>query len=123
MKYGAKKTVCDQLHTHDSKLEAARCDYLHKRQRMGEISHLAVHPQFFFVINGEQLKHDNGRRVGVKLDFQYFTRDKCVVEDVKPKSKSAISKDWPLRKAVFKALYPGVELYEISTSDSRSTFG
>lgn len=111
MKYGAKKTVCDQLHTHDSKLEAARCDYLHKRQRMGEISHLAVHPQFFFVINGEQLKHDNGRRVGYKADFQFFEKDLNVVEDC----KGMVTSDWPLRKAIFKALFPFITLRVIKS--------
>ncbi len=111
MKYGAKKTVCDQLHMHDSKLEAARCDYLHKRQRMGEISHLAVHPQFFFVIDGEQLKHDNGRRVGYKADFQFFEGDLNVVEDC----KGMVTADWPLRKAIFKALFPFITLRVIKS--------
>jgi len=64
----------------------------------GEISHLAVHPQFFFVIDGEQLKHDNGRRVGYKADFQFFEGDLNVVEDC----KGMVTSDWPLRKSVFK---------------------
>lgn len=109
MKYGAKKTICGQLHTHDSKLEAARCDQLHMMQRMGDITHLTVHPQFWFVIDGEQLKHDNGRRVGYKADFQYFEGDKNVVEDC----KGFITSDWPLRKAVFKALFRHITLREI----------
>lgn len=111
MKYGAKKTVCGQLHTHDSKLEARRCDQLHLMQRMGDISHLTVHPQFWFVMpNGEQLKHDNGRRVGYKADFQYFSGDLNVVEDC----KGFITSDWPLRKAIFKALFPHITLREVT---------
>lgn len=109
MKYGAKKTICGQLHTHDSKLEAARCDQLHLMQRMGDITHLEVHPQFWFVINGEQLKHDNGRRVGYKADFQYFEGDSNVVEDC----KGFITSDWPLRKAIFKSLFPHITLREV----------
>lgn len=116
MKYGAKKTVCGQLHTHDSKLEAARCDQLHLMQRMGDITHLEVHPKFYFIINGNQVKHDNGRRVAYTADFQYFTNDKCVVEDVKPSSKFAISRDYPLRIAVFKALYPSITFMEVTNA-------
>ena len=111
MKYGAKKTICGQLHTHDSKLEATRCDQLHLMQRMGDITHLEVHPQFWFVINGEQLKHDNGRRVGYKADFQYFEGDRNVVEDC----KGFITSDWPLRKAIFKALFPHITLREVKS--------
>ena len=110
MKYGAKKTVCGQLHTHDSKLEAARCDQLHMMQRMGDISHLTVHPKFFFILDGQQLKHDNGRRVGYTADFQYFQGDKNVVEDC----KGFITSDWPLRKAVFKALFKHITLREVT---------
>lgn len=110
MKYGAKKTVCGQLHTHDSKLEARRCDNLHLLQRLGVITHLQVQPQFYFVINGEQLKHDNGRRVGYKADFQYFEGDLNVVEDC----KGFVTPDWPLRKAIFKALFPHITFREVT---------
>lgn len=113
MKFRAKKSFCNSHHTHDSKWEAIRCDELHERQAAGEITHLKVHPKFFFVIDGIQLKHGNGQRVGYTADFQYFEGDKNVVEDVKPSSRLAMSRDWPLRKAVFKALFPFIELREV----------
>ena len=113
MKFRAKKAFCANHHTHDSKAEAMRCDELHERQARGEITHLTVHPKFLFVIDGRQLKHSNGRRVGYTGDFQYFEGDSNVVEDVKPKSRLAISRDWPLRKAVFQALFPFIDLREI----------
>lgn len=112
-KYFAKKANCAQGHTHDSIKEARRCETLHAMQKKGEITDLKVHPQFWFVINGKQVKHDNGRRVGVKLDFQYKTANgRTVCEDVKPQSRLAISRDWPLRKAIFKALFEDYDLYE-----------
>ena len=119
MKFRAKKCSCAAKHTHDSKMEAMRCDELHERQARGEITHLTAHPHFFFVIDGVQLKHANGRRVGYTADFQYFHGDRNVVEDVKPKSRMAVSRDWPLRKAVFQALYPYIELREIADPKGR----
>jgi hypothetical protein len=70
-KFGAKKTPCGQGHTHDSKREAARCDKLHQLEADGYITDLELQPQFYFDINGTQVKHDNGRRVGYKADFLY----------------------------------------------------
>lgn len=119
MKFRAKKTFCAEGHKHDSKMEAIRCDELHEMQRDGVITHLTAHPVFYFVIDGRQLKHDNGRRVAYTADFQYFHGDKNIVEDVKPTSVLAMSRDWPLRKAVFKALYPYIELREIKKVKGR----
>jgi hypothetical protein len=107
-KYGAKKSLCAQGHTHDSKREAARCDHLHLLELAGEIMDLEVHPQFWFEIDGKQLKHLNGHRVGYKADFLYtdMTTAARVVEDV----KGMTARDWPLRKAIFSALNPHLEL-------------
>ena len=107
-KYGAKKSQCLHGHTHDSIKEAKRCNDLHLLERAGHITHLVVQPQFWFQINGVQIKHDNGRRVGMKPDFQYFEGDKNVVEDVKG-FKTA---DYTLRKAIFKALFPHITFVE-----------
>jgi hypothetical protein len=60
------------------------------------------------VINGRQLKHPNGRRVGYKSDFEYIENGMLVTEDV----KGVIVRDWPLRRAVFKALFPNYDLRE-----------
>lgn len=101
-KYSAVKANCNAGHTHDSKREAIRCNELHALEAAGEISDLMIHPQYWFVINGRQLKHPNGRRVGYKSDFEYVENGMLVTEDV----KGVVVRDWPLRRAVFKALYP-----------------
>jgi hypothetical protein len=58
-KFNAKKAYCAQCHKHDSKREAARCDELHTLWAAGEIGDLVIQPQFWFIINGNQVKHDN----------------------------------------------------------------
>ena len=107
-KYRAVKAQCNSGHTHDSKREATRCNELHALEAAGEISDLIIHPQYWFVINGKQLKHGNGRRVGYKSDFEYVENGMLVTEDV----KGVVVRDWPLRRAVFKALYPNHDLRE-----------
>ena len=117
-KWKAKKAFCAEGHKHDSISEAKRCDELHDMQSRGYIDDLIVWPQFWFVINGRQVKHDNGRRLGVKLDFGYTLNGNDIVEDVKG-SKAVDSRDWPIRKAVFKALFPIIELREIRPGSAK----
>jgi hypothetical protein len=105
-KYRAVKAQCGAGHTHDSKREAIRCNELHILQAAGEITDLTIHPQYWFVINGRQLKHPNGRRVGYKSDFEYIENGMLVTEDV----KGVVVRDWPLRRAVFAALFPDHQL-------------
>jgi hypothetical protein len=107
-KYGAKKATCQAGHVHDSRKESGRCDELHLLQRVGQVSDLRVQEQFWFAINGVQIKHANGRRVGMKVDFVYLEGARRVAED----SKGFVVRDWPLRAAIFRALYPEVELRE-----------
>lgn len=110
----ARKTpcgMCDKVH--DSRKEARRCIDLSVQHKAGSISDLVTHPFYPFVINGVPLTMGNGHKGGVTLDFSYKTPDgRQIAEDVKPKSKLADSRDWPLRKALFKHLYPSVELVE-----------
>lgn len=109
-KYGARKTRCFSGHVHASQREANRCTILHDMQRTGEITHLEIEPQYWFAIDGRMLKHENGRRVGYKPDFRYRAADGTLVcED----SKGYAARDWPLRKAIFRALYPDTELREV----------
>lgn len=108
-KYGAKKTQCSHGHKHDSKKEAKHCDELHLRMYAGEIAFLQVHHQFWFVIDGKPVKHRNGRRVGYLSDFTYIENGRQIVVDV----KGFAARDWPLRRAIFEALYPDWELREI----------
>ena len=107
-KYRAVKAQCNAGHTHDSKREAVRCNELHDLQAAGAISDLIIHPQYWFVINGRQVKHGNGRRVGYKSDFEYVENGINVTEDV----KGVVVRDWPLRRAIFIALFPDYQLRE-----------
>jgi hypothetical protein len=107
-KYRAVKSQCRAAHTHDSKREAVRCNELHDLQAAGAISDLIMHPQYWFVINGRQVKHANGRRVGYKSDFEYVENGIKITEDV----KGVIVRDWPLRRAIFIALFPDYQLRE-----------
>ena len=109
----AQKTPCECGTLHDSKKEKMRCSQLSLLERAGEITHLVRQPFYPFVINGTPVKMSNGHTAGVTLDFSYQTISEVVAEDVKPKSKKADSRDWPLRKAIFKHLYPLVSLREI----------
>jgi hypothetical protein len=109
-KFSAKRAACQHDHEHASKAEARRCNELHLLERAGAIRELQHQPQFWFVIDGRQVKHEGGRRVGYRADFAYFEGDKHVVEDV----KGAYRDDaWTLRKAIFRALFPQVELREV----------
>ena len=105
-KFNAKKSFCVMGHKHDSRKEANRCDELHELQALGGISDLEVQPQFYFVIDGKQVKHDNGRRVGYRPDFYYVQDGAEIAEDV----KGFVTSDFALRKSIFKALFPHVSL-------------
>lgn len=111
-KFDAKKAACQHGHTHDSRSEAKRCNALHLLQRGNLIADLVVQPQYWFVINGVQVKHENGRRLGYRADFAYRDVEKGadVVEDVKGGYRDDA---WTIRKAVFRALFPHLELREV----------
>lgn len=110
-KYGAKKTPCQHGHTHDSAREARRCNDLHLLQRAGEIYALRNQPWFPFQVDGKPLKGKNGHALGVTLDFYYVEKPtgKQICED----SKGFVVRDYPLRSALFRALYPQFELREV----------
>ena len=108
-KYGATKAFCAQGHKHDSKREAKHCDALHLELRAGLISDLVMQPQFWFVIDGKQVKHGNGRRVGYQADFAYLRDGQQCVDD----AKGFTVRDWPLRRAIFLALFPDIRLREV----------
>lgn len=105
-KYGAKKTVCVHGHNHDSKREAKRCADLHLLQKAGKISALHIHPLYRFEIAGKPLKMGNGQQASYKADFFYIENAAPIVEDV----KGFIVRDFPLRAALFRHLYPEIEL-------------
>ncbi len=107
-KYGATRSACQHGHTHASKREAKRCADLHLLLRAGAITGLVVEPQYWFAINGEVIKHGNGRRVGFKPDFAYMENGQVVAEDVK--SGPTMTEAAVLRMTMFRALFPNIEL-------------
>lgn len=93
-----RKAQLDGL-TFDSRAEANRYLVLKDMQSRGKISHLTVHPRFLFVVNGYPV----GR--GYHADF-YYAAPGHTVEDV----KGPVERDWPLRRDLFLACYPGYRL-------------
>lgn len=110
-KYGARKSHCSIGHEHDSAREAKRCNELRVLERAGEIVNFSHQHQFWFVIDGEQLKHKNGRRAGFKVDFFYTEAN--TLKDIAEDSKGYTVRDYPLRSALFRALFPEIELREV----------
>jgi hypothetical protein len=108
-RYFARKTECALGHKHASAREAARCAELHNLFRAGKIDALAFEPQYWFDIEGRPVKHANGRRVGYKPDFSYLENGRVIVEDVKARN-GFMERDVPLRMALFRHLFPSVEL-------------
>lgn len=110
-KYGAVRETCRAGHAHASKREAKRCNDLHMLLRGGEIEDLVQQPKFYFTVNGAELKHENGRRAVYTADFAFVDRHsgKRIVED----TKGHAARDWPLRKALFRACYPDLVLREV----------
>lgn len=105
-KYYARKTPCQHGHTHASKREAVRCNELHLLERAGKIIGLKVEPKFTFWIDGKPVKMSNGHVAQYRPDFTYIEGGKQVAEDI----KGVIVRDFPLRAAIFTALYPDIEL-------------
>jgi len=104
-KYKAKRTICAHGHSHPSATEAKRCEELHLLQRAGAISCLEVAPTYFFQVNGETVKHGNGRRVCYTPDWRYVENERTIVEE----RKGFRTPDYVLRLAFFKAFYPYLE--------------
>ena len=106
-KYNAKKSTCSAGHTHDSIGEARRCDDLHLMLRAGAISDLSVSPVYRFILpDGKAIKMKNGQVARYTADFQYMENGKLILEDF----KGFIARDFPLRRALFEALFPDITL-------------
>lgn len=112
----AKKTPCTCGINHDSRREAQRCVELRMLERGGAIAGLKQQPRYDFIANGQPVMMENGQRAHVTLDFSYVDLRAggiLVAEDVKGRSRMADSRDWPLRKALFRHLFPAIELREV----------
>jgi hypothetical protein len=104
-KYGAKKCQCAAGHTHDSKAEAKRCNDLHLLQRAGKIAGLEQQPVFRFAVEGRPVLLDNGQQARLKADFTYIENGRKVVED----RKGVIVRDFPLRWALARTMWPDID--------------
>lgn len=100
-KYGARKTVVDGI-TFSSAKEAAEYGKLKLAERAGEISGLELQPKYDLVVNGVKV----GR---YKPDFRFTEKGQIVVVEV----KGYAARDYPLRKKMFKALFPNVQHREV----------
>lgn len=98
-KYHAKKTPCHHGHTHDSGMEAKRCNDLHALENAGSISLLQQQPEFPVVVNGKKICVYKG-------DFSYFVGDERVIVDV----KGVVTPIFSLKKKLVEALYPGIKI-------------
>lgn len=105
-KYFARKTPCNQGHTHASAVEARRCNALHLRLRAGEIEALVYEPTYELHVDGAPIKMRNGHIAKYRPDFTYLERGQVVAEEV----KGFIVRDFPLRAALFRHCYPEIEL-------------
>lgn len=101
MKYGAKRTVCEAGHTHDSKIEAKRCNQLVALQAEGKIHGLEQQPEFRVVI-GDKLV------CRYVADFAWFVSDCRIVEDV----KGMLTPVYRLKKKLVEAAHPGTVITE-----------
>ena len=111
-KFGAKRSHCSAGHEHASAKEARKCNELRLLEMAGEITHLEIEPFYPFCLNGEVIKHQNGRRVGMKPDFGF--RERCgspVVLDVKG-GMATQTEAYVLRRTMFRAFYPSIEFRE-----------
>lgn len=100
-KYAAKRTDCASGHTHDSKLEAARCDALHALQSTGNIRGLEMQPEFRVVIGGKHV-------CTYRADFAYFIANARLIEDCKGYKTDV----YRLKKKLVEASFPGIVITE-----------
>jgi len=108
-KFFARKTHCNNGHTHASAVEARRCNDLHVRQSAGEIISLRTEPRFTFIINGREVKMRNGQVMRYTGDFTYIEGNRQVVEEVKARN-GWMSRDVPVKLALMAACYPDIDL-------------
>lgn len=108
-RYFARKTECALGHKHASAREAARCVDLHQLFRAGKIDALAFEPRYEFATERGPIKMGNGATMRFTPDFSYIENGKVVVEDVKSKT-GFTERDFPLRAALFRHLFPDAQL-------------
>lgn len=108
-RFFARKTACNNGHTHASAAEAKRCNDLHVKQAAGLIVGLRWEPRFTFAINGREVKMRNGQVMRYTGDFTYIEGNRQVVEEVKAKN-GFMTRDVPVKLALMAAIYPDIEV-------------
>lgn len=103
-KYGAIPTVVDGIRF-ASRAEAKRYGELKLMEKAGEISNLELQPVYPLTVNGIRV----GKYVG---DFRYIDRrsNRMTLED----TKGVRTPVYALKKRLVEAIYPGVEIVEVS---------
>lgn len=112
-KYGAKQTMLDGI-TFDSKMEAEYYQQLKLMQRANMITDLQLQPKFTLLDPYTK----NGRKVqGIiyRADFRYQEAGKTIVIDV----KGVRTKDFNIKKKLFEARYPDLELKLVTKKNGR----
>ena len=109
MKFHNRITLCNQNKTHQSKLEARRCDELHLMQQAGEIRKLQAHPQVTY-----RLEVNGALIARYVTDFVYEQSGigpHClIVEDTK--SKATMTPTYRLKKKLMLACH-GITITEV----------
>lgn len=99
--------------TFDSQSERDRFLELYEMQQEGAIHHLECQPSFVLLEAFKDCDGKKERAITYRADFRYTTSDgRIVVEDVKSKA-TAKSRDWSLRRKLFKSRYPNLLFREV----------
>ena len=108
-RFFARKTACNNGHTHASTVEAKRCNELHLLQAAGAIKALRIEPRFTFFVDGKEIKMRNGQAMRYTGDFTYLEGNCQVVEEVKARN-GWMGRDVPIKLALMAAFYPAIDL-------------
>ena len=99
--------------TFDSQSEMERFLELREMQQDGLIHHLECQPSFVLLEGFKDCDGKTERAIKYKGDFKYIDiNGRMVVEDVKSRATAA-SRDWSLRRKLFKHRFPNVALREV----------
>ena len=111
-KYHARKCEAFGI-TFDSQAERDRFFELTAMQQDGLIHHLTCHPEFVLLEGFKDIDGKSERAIKYTGDFKYTDANGLtVVEDVKSKA-TAQSRDWSLRRKLFKSRFPQMALREV----------
>jgi hypothetical protein len=112
-KYHARKCEAFGI-TFDSQAERNRYFQLVEMQQDGIIHHLRCHPEFVLLEGFRDIDGKSERAIKYTADFAYedAVTGLVVVEDVKSKGTAA-SRDWSLRRKLFKSKFPTMVLREV----------